>query len=69
MRTILIAAANRKRTVHLRLDEEVNRIGQGLERTKQGDRFKVVVKWAVTDDDVRRELLDNEPEVVHFAGQ
>jgi hypothetical protein len=43
-----------KRTAHLRLDEEVNRIGQGLERTKEGDRIKVVVRWAVTEDDVRR---------------
>jgi hypothetical protein len=28
----------------------------------------VVVKWAVTDDDLRRALLDIEPEIVHFAG-
>ena len=69
MRTILILAANPKGTSRLRLDEEVKRIEQGLERAKKRDHFKVVVKWAVTDDDLRRALLDNEPEVVHFAGQ
>jgi len=68
VRTILILAANPKGTDRLRLDEEVKKIEQGLERAKKRDQFKVVVKWAVTDDDLRRALLDNEPEVVHFAG-
>ena len=68
MRTILILAANPKGTDRLRLDEEVKRIEQGLERAKKRDQFKLVVKWAVTDDDLRRALLDNEPEIVHFAG-
>ena len=39
MRTILILAANRKRSVHLRLDEEGKPIGQRLERTKERARF------------------------------
>jgi hypothetical protein len=30
--------------------------------------LRLVVKWAVTDDDLRRALLDNEPQIVHFAG-
>ena len=68
VRTILILAANPKGTNRLRLDEEVKRIEQSLERAKKRDQFNVVVKWAVTDDDLRRALLDNEPEVVHFAG-
>ncbi len=68
MRTILILAANPKGTNRLRLDEEVRKIEQGLERAKKRDQFKLVVKWAVTDDDLRRALLDNEPEIVHFAG-
>jgi hypothetical protein len=67
-RTILILAANPKGTERLRLDEEVKKIEQGLERSKTRDQLKLVVKWAVTDDDLRRALLDNEPEIVHFAG-
>ena len=69
MRTLLILAANPKGTERLRLDEEVKKIEQGLERAKRRDQFKLVVKWAVTDDDLRRAMLDNEPEFVHFSGQ
>jgi hypothetical protein len=68
VRTLLILAANPKATERLRLDEEVRRIEQGLERSKKRDQFQLVVKWAVTDDDLRRALLDNDPEIVHFAG-
>jgi hypothetical protein len=68
MRNILILAANPRSTERLRLDEEVKKIEQGLERSKRRDQFKLVVKWAVTDDDLRRALLDHEPEIVHFSG-
>lgn len=68
LRTILILAANPKGTSRLRLDEEVRKIEQALERAKKRDRFKLVQKWAVTDDDLRRALLDHEPEIVHFSG-
>jgi len=68
VRTILILAANPKGTQPLRLDEEVKKIEQGLERAKRRDQFKLVQKWAVTDDDLRRALLDHEPEIVHFSG-
>ncbi|MBV8128140.1 MAG: TIR domain-containing protein [Planctomycetaceae bacterium] len=68
MRTILILASNPRTTKRLRLDEEVKKIEQGLERSKRRDQFKLVVKWAVTDDELRRAMLDNEPEIVHFSG-
>ena len=67
-RTILFLAANPKGTPQLRLDEEVKKIEQGLERAKKRDQFRLVMKWAVTGDDLRRALLDYEPEIVHFAG-
>ncbi len=68
MRTILFLGVNPQGTPQLRLDEEVKKIDQGLERAKKRDQFKLVQKWAVTDDDLRRSLLDNEPEIVHFCG-
>ena len=68
VRTILFLGANPKDTVRLRLDEEVRKIELGFERAKRRDQFKLVVKWAVTDDDLRRALLDHEPEIVHFSG-
>ena len=57
-----------KGTQPLRLDEEAKKINQGLERAKNRDQFQFVIKWAVTDDDLRRALLDHKPEIVHFSG-
>jgi CHAT domain-containing protein len=67
-KTILFLAANPRGTHRLRLDEEVKKIEQGLERSKRRSEFKMVQKWAVTDDDLRRAMLDHEPEIVHFSG-
>ena len=67
-RTILLLAANPKRTEPLRLDEEAKKIEQCLERSKLRDQFRLVIKWAVTAKDLRRALLDHEPEIVHFSG-
>jgi CHAT domain-containing protein len=68
VRTILILAANPTTTERLRLDEEVKKIEQGFERSKRREQFKLVVRFAVTDDELRRALLDHEPEIVHFSG-
>jgi len=67
-RTILILALNPKNTERLRLDEEVKKIEQELERAPQRDQFRLVQKWAVTDVELRQALLDHKPEIVHFAG-
>ena len=65
---ILFLAANPSGTERRSLDEEIRRIELALERAKRREKFKIIPKWAVTDDDLRRALLDHEPEVVHFSG-
>ena len=65
---ILILSANPKNTDKLRLDEEVREIQSGLERAKSRDKFEIITRWAVRPDDLRRALLDYEPEIVHFSG-
>ncbi|MDX2241517.1 MAG: AAA-like domain-containing protein [Leptolyngbyaceae cyanobacterium bins.302] len=67
-RKILILAANPKNTAKLRLDEEVREIHNGLERSKHRDRFVMEARWAVRPDDLRRSLLDIEPQIIHFSG-
>jgi hypothetical protein len=68
VRTILILAVNPKGTNRLRIGEEVKKIEQRHERAKNREQFRVVPKLAVTDEDLRWALLNNKPEVVHFAG-
>lgn len=66
--TVLYLGVNPPGTIHLRLDREVKEVEKSLERSPVGGEFKLIQKWAVTDDDLRRALLDNEPEIVHFSG-
>jgi hypothetical protein len=67
MRKILILSANPKSASRLRLDEEVREIELGLERKRQ-EQFEIISKWAVRPDDLRRALLDYDPQIVHFSG-
>lgn len=68
VKKILILTANPKNTDKLRLDEEVREIQEGLQRSRSRDQFEIISKWAVRPDDLRRALLDHEPQIVHFSG-
>ncbi|MCC5617411.1 AAA-like domain-containing protein [Nostoc sp. CHAB 5836] len=68
MKKILILTANPKDTDNLRLNEEVREIQIGLERARKRDQFEIISRWAVRPDDLRRALLDYEPQIVHFSG-
>jgi hypothetical protein len=67
-KTILFLAANPATTDHLRLDEEVREIDDGLRRAKQGDSFVLEQRWALRPEDLRRAMLDYAPQIVHFSG-
>ncbi len=66
--TILFLAANPKNTNPLRLDEECRDIAAGLERSQHRDQFRFQSKWAVRVKDLRRAMLDWEPQILHFSG-
>jgi anti-sigma-K factor RskA len=69
MKKILILSANPKRTVELRLEEEVRDIELGLERSRRRDQFEIKTKWAVRWKDVRRAVMDIEPQVQEEANR
>ncbi len=68
MKKILILSANPKNTNQLRLDEEVREIQLALERSRNREEFQLITKWAVRINDLRRAMLDEEPQIVHFSG-
>jgi hypothetical protein len=76
IKTILVLAANPKGTDPLRLGEEMREIQTGLERSQhrvrgaslEGNQFRLEQRWAVTPTDIRRALLDCQPQIVHFSG-
>jgi hypothetical protein len=68
VKTILMLAANPRRTTSLRLGEEAKKLQAALERSRYRDRFQFKTCWAVTPTDLRRALLDYHPSIVHFSG-
>ena len=68
IRKILFLAANPKGTPNLALDQEIKAIEAGLERSKYREQFDLELKWAVDVRDIRRAILEVEPQIVHFSG-
>ncbi|KST65136.1 CHAT domain-containing protein [Mastigocoleus testarum] len=67
-KTILVLASLPSNESRLRLDEEVREIDEGLRRSQHRDKFTLQQRWAVRPDDLRRALLDFQPQIVHFCG-
>lgn len=65
---VLAVFANPRGTNVLRLGEEDRKIEECIHRSKYRDNIQLVRKHAVTIDDVRRALLDDDFDVVHFSG-
>ncbi len=67
-KTILIAAANSSTDTRLRLDVEVRDISEGLRQAKHRDQFVLKQQWATRVRDLRRAVLEHEPQIMHFCG-
>jgi hypothetical protein len=68
MKRILILTANPINTKTLRLSEEVREIKSAWERSQKREQFQVVSQEAVGIEELRRTLLDHQPDIVHFSG-
>ena len=68
MKKILFLAANPKTTTSLQLRTEANKIHDSLQKAGAADKFQLIDKWAVDSDTLRRTLLDEKPDIVHFSG-
>lgn len=68
MRKILILAANPDDTTRMRLGEEVRDISEGLARASQKEEFVIKQQWAVRPRDLRRAMMEELPQIVHFSG-
>lgn len=68
MKRILILSANPQNTTRLRVDEEMREIKEGLRRSRLREEFVIETSHAVRYRDIRRAILDFEPNIVHFSG-
>ncbi|MEH2106153.1 CHAT domain-containing protein [Nostoc sp.] len=67
-KTILVLASSPTNEARLRLDKQMREIDEGLRRSQQREKFTLQQRWAVRPDDLRRALLDFNPEIIHFCG-
>ena len=67
-RTILFLATNPKNSAKLRLDEEFRDVSEALKSSKNRSRFDLKPQWATRHRDVRRAMMDFNPQIVHFSG-
>lgn len=66
--TILVLSANPKDTNRIRFDEEFREVEEGIRLSKYGSQYEIVPIFAVRYRDIRRALLNFEPNIVHFIG-
>ena len=67
-RKIVFLASNPTDTGRVRLDKEAREVEESLKRSKERNRFELILRFAVKVDDLRRSLLEHSPQIVHFAG-
>jgi tetratricopeptide (TPR) repeat protein len=67
-RRILILASSPEDQSRVLFDREAREIREGLQRSRLGSHFDLQERFAVRPNDLRRALLDVEPEIVHFCG-
>src|SRR5215468_6561475 len=65
---ILFAAANPSSTSRLALDDECTAIERELRMTPGRDDFDFRSKWAVSVDELMRNLNELQPTILHFSG-
>ncbi|MFZ4559325.1 MAG: CHAT domain-containing protein [Saprospiraceae bacterium] len=66
---ILFLASNPVEATHLHIDREVRQVEEGIRlapASGMGIQFRA--RWAVRARDLRRALLEEEPDIVHFSG-
>jgi hypothetical protein len=65
---ILLSSPQDKNTPPLELDRELYQVEQSLKHAIKCDSFEVLIRWAARVEDLRRELLREKPQIVHFSG-
>jgi|694.fasta_scaffold01205_27 serine/threonine-protein kinase len=66
--TILFLGVPPRETSSLVIDLEFRNLVEGLRRAQTRDRFNLERRWAVRPIDLRRAMLELEPQIIHFSG-
>jgi NTP pyrophosphatase (non-canonical NTP hydrolase) len=67
-RRVLVVFANPRGTTALKLSQEDRAIREAIQRGKSRDSITLEIRHATTIDDLRRALLDDGYQVLHFSG-
>ena len=67
-RKILMMTANPTDTARLFLEKEIVAIKEGLDAASLREQFEFIIKTKITIADLRRAMLKESPQIVHFSG-
>jgi WD40 repeat protein len=67
-RKILFLGSNPKNKNRKRSDEEFREISEAWKLAKNREQFSLQQQWAVDTTNLRRAMLDEKPQIVHFSG-
>ena len=67
-RKILMVTANPTDTARLFLEKEIVAIKEGLDAASRSKQFEFIVKTKTSTTDLRRAMLKESPQIVHFSG-
>lgn len=65
---ILFLAANPINTPQLRLDQELRDVQTALRQSRYRDQLELQAVWATRITEMRRAMLEVEPQILHFSG-
>jgi hypothetical protein len=65
---ILVLVSNPEKTTVLNLPQELKKLQESIQRSQKQDYFRVELRFAASQTDLRRHILDTKPRIVHFCG-
>jgi len=65
---ILVLVSNPEKTKSLNLPLELKKLQESVQRSQKRDYFTVELRFAASQADLRRHILDVKPQIIHFCG-
>jgi len=65
---ILVLVSNPGKTTSLNLPLELKKLQESVQRSQKRDYFTVELRFAASQADLRRHILDIKPSIIHFCG-
>lgn len=65
---ILVLVSNPEKTKSLNLPLELKKLQESIQRSQKRDYFTVGLRFAASQTELRRHILEDRPQIIHFCG-